>query len=178
MDQERNLPSATLFDRSPAQSQRTKLKASDVERFFARLTAAYGEDKRVADEASRALLRREWIEALGHHEPHAVNAALGRVIRTSKFWPSIAEVLAACEPSDYRTHEERFGKRLRAGPRISRDFCRDGRTVEQEIEHRKHVVSNIKRAWGWTPAFDYVPPQPATLDTGVQTQYETSDEQD
>lgn len=180
--EDENLPSATRSGRSLATSASAKLAASDVDRCLARLATAYGDDRRIADADGRALLRREMLEALGHFEPHVVNAALGKVIRQCKFWPSIAEIVAACEPYDMRTAEEKYGRRhrtyeapkgLRPIGNIKVGFCRDGRTVEQEVAHRGALIARMKQAYA--PAFDYVPdeehkPAPASQEPWVSDQ--------
>ena len=151
-DRQSAIPSGGL----PARSASARLEPADVARCFVRLAAAYGDDRRLVDPHQAALLEREWLEQLGHLEPHTVNVALGKVIRECKFWPSIAEVAAACEPYDTRTTEEKFGQRHSYRPEPRPDFCREGRTEAEEIAHRTAQILHMRKAY--TPAFDYAPP--------------------
>lgn len=119
---------------------------TDAQRCFARLAVAFG-PQRIEDPAQRKLLAREWIEALGGLEAHVVNSAMGAVIRKSKFWPTISEVLEACQPFDYRTTEERFGAKHRDVTRewlTAPGFARGGRTVAEELVHRSSIVATAK----------------------------------
>ena len=150
------IPSATPSARLPATSQNSnRFREPDAHRCFARLAVAHG-DGRVADPAQRTLLAREWVEALGHHEPWVVNAALGRVIRECRFWPSIAEMVEACKPLDTRTAEERFGARhpthSKSAPHPQ--FARDGRTEAEEVAHRTAQVLAMRRQPGLGAAPD------------------------
>lgn len=162
--------SATL----PASLAREKrFDEHDALLVFARLATAYGVS-RIADKNQRQLLVREWVEALGKHHAFTVNIAIGAVIRKSKFWPTISEVVEACEPVDYRTAEEKFGSRHARIAEVEPPFCREGRTEAEEIAHRTAECLRLRKKHGANfdrqePGSD-LPPKPASKADWVSDQ--------
>jgi hypothetical protein len=149
-DPERETLPATRCAPLPATSPLlSTTKPSDVHRAIARLVAAYG-DQRVADPARRQLLVREWVEAFGPHNPDHLHEAVGRLIQTSTFWPSIAELLTEVRSLRKSIVEDVQRQRQKALPRHEKDdFARHGRSEAEEMAFRAAVVLNAKKHYGW-----------------------------
>lgn len=130
------------------------LEPADVQRAFARLAVAFG-DQRIEDAATRALLVREWSAALSGIEAGVLESVIGKVIRNQKFWPTISEVLEAAKAYDYRTTEEKFGPR-HTPPIPRKNFCREGRTEVEEMAFRAAELLRMKteQSLAFTPALD------------------------
>lgn len=123
--------------------------AADFLRQFARLAANYG-DSRIATPEQRGLLLREWQEAFGNHAPEHLHEAVSKAMKTSKFWPTLAEVNAAVTALrkeaiaavDSATGRTRYSA-AREG------FCREGRTEVEEIAYRTAQVLRWKAQYGF-----------------------------
>lgn len=115
------------------------LSRTDLAGVFARLTVVYG-DTRIADRAQRELLLREWAEALGSYAPGQVHEAVGKWIKLGKYWPTpseIREIIRADAPPVQRP----------AYRAADPSFCRDGRTVEEELAHRRAHMAELRRRY-------------------------------
>lgn len=121
---------------------------ADALKCLGRLAVVYG-DAKIADAKQRRLLSFEWSEAFAFIAPARVHAAIGRLLLTLKFWPTIAEVMAevkadAPPPERLPVH--------RAEP--LEEFARDGRTEGEEIAYRAAQILNMKRQYGFGSAPD------------------------
>lgn len=98
---------------------------ADIAKLIARCLANYGERKGI----DMRLVSAEWHATLGAYPMHRLNNALSEHIRTSTFWPTIANFVELLR-------QETPAPGL---PRYRRDeklFSREGRTEAEEIAHR------------------------------------------
>lgn len=116
------------------------LSRTDLAGVFARLAVVYG-DTRIADKAQRELLLREWLAALGWYAAPRIHDAVSAWIKTGKFWPAPAELLEIMR-ADNPPPERHTSDRLDP-PR--KPFCRDGRSVAEEIAYRDAQIKLMKR---------------------------------
>ena len=111
---------------------------ADIAMLLARCLANYGERKGI----DMRLLMAEWHATLGGYPIKRLNAALSEHIRKSTFWPTIAEVLSAVRSDIVPPQLPVF--REPKGPDMT----------PEEISRRVAIVSEAKRKYGYSPAFD------------------------
>lgn len=135
--------------------------AADVLAQFARLSAAYG-DGRIADQAARQMLLREWLEAFGAHSPRHLHQAVGALIQTVKFWPTIAEVLAEVRSLRKSLLDDvQRQAQIRLPCPQKDDFARHGRSEAEEIAFRAAVCLAARRKYGYRGLEGEAAPAPA-----------------
>jgi hypothetical protein len=128
--------------------------AADFLRQFARLAANYG-DSRIATPEQRGLLLREWQEAFGTHAPEHLHEAVSKAMKTSKFWPTLAEVnepLTALRKEAIAAVDSATGRNRYSAAREG--FCREGRTEAEEIAYRTAQVMRWKAQYGFGKSAD------------------------
>ena len=95
------------------------------------------------------VMANEWMKALKPFGLKTVHRAVTKLIQESKWWPALAEVLAVCR-SDEEGWRDALGikddRRYVAEPVA---FERDGRTTDEEIQHRVSEIAEMKRAAGF-----------------------------
>lgn len=106
----------------------------------ARLVAAFG-DHRVSDDGLRELWLSELLRALGGYAPETVNLALSGVIRKSRYWPTIAELIDGINAELPRPSLPTF-----------KEAPEPDRTPE-EIARRMAAVAAMKKKHGWDEKF-------------------------
>lgn len=116
--------------------------ASDISKLVARCLANYGEKRGV----DMRLLVAEWHQALKGFDPARLHTALSEHIRSSPYWPTIAEVVATLQQAAPKPE-------LPGLPAWKPDapdrFERNGRTVAEEIAHRQAQVAAWKAEYGF-----------------------------
>lgn len=119
----------------------------------------------------------EWFRALSRFGSKTVADAVSHVIDHHKFqWSGVLpEIVAYCtrEDHDWREIFALDAKQL-APP--AEQFERDGRTVEEEIQHRAKMIAEMRRATGFGSASEEncdtqkkSEPKQASLDMSVGT---------
>lgn len=137
---------------------------ADALKCLGRLAVVYG-DAKIIDTKQRRLLAFEWAEAFAFFEPDRVHAAIGKLLVSLKFWPTIAEVMEALKANTPPLPP--------APPHRAEkiEFCREGRTEAEEIAYRAAQVLAMRRSSGFGSAPDTafgepkpVPKEPAPDD--------------
>ena len=125
----------------------------DLDSQLGRLEAAWGAPKDRTD-AQMVAMTRGWFAQLERFGVRSVEAAFTHVIGTHKFqWAgAIVEIVAFCtkDDSDWR---DALG--MRESPRYIAPpvaFERDGRSTEEEIQHRVSEIAAMKRDAGFNSA--------------------------
>lgn len=101
------------------------------------------------------MLLREWVEAFRYHAPSHLHGAVSAAIRSSKFWPTIAEISA--EITKLRREAVEAIQHLEAGKRESKPeepFAKAGRTEAEEIIHR--AAQLLKWKQDYKPKVEFV----------------------
>jgi acyl-CoA reductase-like NAD-dependent aldehyde dehydrogenase len=122
---------------------------ADLVRQVARLAAAFG-DSRIATPEQRGMLLREWGEAFAGQSPEHLHRAVSEAIKTSKFWPTIAEIhghVASLRRETIAAIDTVTGRGRYRGE--ANGFARDGRTSEQEQAHRSEQLKRWKQQAGF-----------------------------
>jgi hypothetical protein len=117
---------------------RPVLSEAEVYRLLARAGVVWG-TTRIEDGAQRKMLMAEWHEALKFWPYERVNAALGELARSSRWWPTIADLVAACralEPS-----------RPPSVPPV------EAPPTPEELKARGVALARIKAQYGWAEKF-------------------------
>lgn len=135
------------------QTQRQELSRiisqADLLRQIARLAAAFG-DSRIATPEQRGMLLREWGEAFAGQSPEHLHRAVSEAIKTSKFWPTIAEIhghVASQRRETVAAIDTLTGRGRYRGE--ANEFARDGRTEAEETAHRAAQVLRWKQQAGF-----------------------------
>lgn len=120
-------------------------------------------------------MTREWFLQLQRFGSNTVERAITHVIGTHKFgWPSVLpEIVMYCTKDDRDWREiVSYDARQLAPP--AEQFEHDGRSVEEEIQHRANMIAEMKRATGFGTAEDplsdmrkKIEPKQASLDVSV-----------
>lgn len=112
------------------------LSEAEVYRLLARAGVVWG-TARIEDGAQRRMLMTEWYEALKFWPYERANAALGELARSSKWWPTIADLVAAC--------------RALEPPRPPSVPVVDAPPTPEELKARGIALARIKAQYGWKP---------------------------
>lgn len=118
-------------------------------RQIARLAAAFG-DSRIATPEQRGLLLREWAEAFTGQSPEHLHRAVSEAIKTSKFWPTIAEIhghVASQRRETVAAIDTLTGRGRYRGE--ANEFAREGRTEAEEQAHRAEQLKRWKQQAGF-----------------------------
>lgn len=112
-----------------------RLKPTDIAKIMDRLSANYGPPRDRTPEQVR-LMVAEWFRALSALRLNSISHAVDRHLRTSKWWPTLAEIHEAA-----KAHQAGWVDALGIGVKPSYRageyrFARDGRTEAEEIAHR------------------------------------------
>lgn len=113
-----------------------KLGEAEVYRLLARAGVLWG-TQRIEDAAQRRMLMTEWHEALKFWDHERVSAALSELARSSKWWPTIADLVAACRALEP------------ARPLVVPE--RDAPLTPEELKARGVALARIKAQYGWKP---------------------------
>lgn len=93
-----------------------------------------------------AVLTAEWHDTLKHCDKTAINAAWANYRNTPPcHWPKPAEILALIRADQPRAEPPAY----KPEPYV---FAQDGRTIEEEVEHRKRVIADLRRKHGLPPS--------------------------
>lgn len=111
------------------------LRPTDITDAMERLSANYGPPRDRTPDQVR-LMVAEWFRALKQYRRKSVGDAIDKHLRTSKWWPTLAEISTLA-----KDHQDSWVDVLGIGQKPSYQaeayvFERDGRTVEQEVAHR------------------------------------------
>lgn len=143
-----DLTSAGHSTQLPAKSLNLRVfTEADALKCLGRLAVVYG-DAKIIDTKQRRLLAFEWAEAFAYFEPERVHNAIGKVLVSLKFWPTIAEVMDALKANTPPLPP--------APPHRAEkvEFCREGRTEAEEIAYRAAQVLAMRRSSGFGSAPD------------------------
>lgn len=103
-------------------------------RLLARAGVVWG-TSRIEDGAQRRMLMVEWYEALKYWEFDRVNAALSELARSSKWWPTIADLVAVCRSLE--------PPRPLVVPPV------DAPPTPEELKRRGIAIARMKAEYGW-----------------------------
>lgn len=136
---------------------------ADALKCLGRLAVVYG-DTKIADPRQRKLLAVEWTEAFAYFEPDRVHAAIAKVLRGLKFWPTIAEVMDALKsdtpPPVVPPHRAE-----------RREFAREGRTEAEEVAYRAAQCLALRRQTGFGSSPDPFAPDPVEAKTASKAMW-------
>lgn len=127
-------------------------------RLLARAGVIWG-TARIEDAAQRRMLMTEWHEALKYWPYERVNAAIGELARSSKWWPTIADLVAACRALEP------------ARPPVVPE--REAPPTPEELERRGIAIARMKAEYGWKRHTDE--PEPAEVPEPVVYDVPVSD---
>lgn len=121
---------------------------ADAAFLISRIVSVCGEKRG----ANMEILVAEWHDALRFFDKQRIDEVWRSYRDTPPcHWPKPADIVSLVRAS-MPTTSHRYEP-----PEPRPPFCRDGRTVSEEIAFRTEEIAAIKRRWAYTPAFDYVP---------------------
>ena len=124
-----------------------------------RLTACFGPPKDRTEKQQRQMAG-EWFRALRYFGGLAVERAIDKLLTTSKWFPTLAEVHALCA-ADTDGWKDALGVPRYEPPHQDwkpEPFVREGRTEAEEIAHRDAVIAQARSILPYVPALNYEPP--------------------
>lgn len=120
---------------------RVLFTTADARKLIKRFVTIYG-NARVETKEQQDMLLREYVEMFAAYRPGQVDAAASALIRTSKFWPSPAEIAhtISAQIQTAHTHRNWCAEESKLCDKAYRDCCGALPTPEEAAKRREFLA--------------------------------------